>query len=191
MKTLIIAVATTLLTLGTAQSAIVPYSSFAEFQAVPAIVETGLDIVSSPSYTTNARTASNGAEEGAITSAFVPMVFSDILAKEVGIIFGNDQPIGNIDGIFDVTLEAFFETESIGSVTVESNGNDISDQFIGFASTMPFDRVELSYARPEAGALGQFITEIRVSTVPLPPSAALLLTGFAGVVLATRRKAKA
>ncbi|MEM6683843.1 MAG: VPLPA-CTERM sorting domain-containing protein [Pseudomonadota bacterium] len=191
MKAIFIALATSLLTIGAAQSAIVPYSSFADFQAVPAIVKTGFDIVSSTSYTTNAEIASNNGEPGAFTSAFEPMTFSGFLAIEVGMIFGNDQSSSNITGIFDVTLEAFFENVSLGSVTVLSNGNDLADQFIGFASSMPFDRVELTYARPDAGGFSQFISEVRISTVPLPPSAALLLTGFAGVVLATRRKAKA
>lgn len=90
-------------------------------------------------------------------------------AYEVGMYFGNDD----FGLIFDAELAVYDMLGTmLGSVVVESNGNDFADQFIGLRSDSPFRLVTLSYQRPEARALSLYVDDFFVGISPpvLPPA---------------------
>ncbi|WP_424970397.1 VPLPA-CTERM sorting domain-containing protein [Dinoroseobacter sp. S76] len=183
-----------------ASAAITQYADYADFTSLTIVGATGRDIDDSTDFTSNAAGGFNGpiSEEGVGTFPVStdPMVFTKVLAYEVGMTFGNDQsaPGTQYTGIFDVVLRAYSGTDFVGSVTVVSNGNDLSDQFIGFGSTTPFDRVELDYEGTASRGLARFITEVQfgldpVAPIPLPAGLPLLLAGLGGLGLLRRRRA--
>ncbi|MEM1078489.1 MAG: VPLPA-CTERM sorting domain-containing protein [Pseudomonadota bacterium] len=183
-----------------AAAAITQYSNYSDFTSVTIIGETGMDIDQSTDFASNTAGGFNGpvTEEGVGTFPVStdPMVFTKVLAYEVGMTFGNDQsaPGTQYTGIFDVVLSAYSGTDFVGSVTVVSNGNDLSDQFIGFGSTTPFDRVELDYEGTASRGLARFITEVQfgldpVAPIPLPAGLPLLLAGLGGLGLLRSRRA--
>ncbi|MDX1430995.1 MAG: hypothetical protein R3286_00980 [Gammaproteobacteria bacterium] len=86
-------------------------------------------------------------------------------AYEVGMYFGNDD----FGSIFDAELTVFDALGTLlGSVVVESNGNDYADQFIGLRSLSPFRFVTLSYERPAAGGLSLYVDDFYLGITPPP-----------------------
>lgn len=192
----------TALTLGLATpafAAVTPYSDYSDFASVSTIGANGFDIDSSPDFSANTALGINSgvsfSEEGVRSDPVAaPLEFTGINAFEVGMTFGNDQ-VGSAgsSAIFDVVLEAYSGATLLGSVTVTSNGNDASDQFIGFGTMTAFDRVVLDYSAPAAPTLARFITEVRFgldtpAPIPLPAALPLLLLGLGGLGLARARR---
>lgn len=108
-------------------------------------------------------------------------------AFQVGLWFGNDaNPAGspiNL-GIVYAHLEVFEDAHSLGSVTVFSNRNEFADQFIGLSSDVAFDRVAISYLRPQARQLAVFVDDFYLGDQPtmnvaVPSPVALILTALA------------
>ncbi|MEM1078490.1 MAG: VPLPA-CTERM sorting domain-containing protein [Pseudomonadota bacterium] len=179
-------------------AAVTPYTDYSDFVSVNIVGAVGGDIETSTDFSSNTLFVLNNAEPGVRGDpSGGPIEFTDIAAFEVGMTFGNDQITAfdpNNIATFDVTLEAFAGAASLGSVTVTANGNDDSDQFIGFSSMSAFDRVVLEYG---AGSVGtaRFITEVQFgldrvppAVIPLPAALPLLLLGLGGLGVMRARK---
>jgi probable HAF family extracellular repeat protein len=62
---------------------------------------------------------------------------------QVGMWFGRDDP--GLSGVFDITLEAFGSSGSLGTVSETANMNYDVDQFVGFISTEEVESVVVTY----------------------------------------------
>ncbi len=62
---------------------------------------------------------------------------------QVGMWFGRDDP--GLSGVFDITLEAFGPSGSLGTVSETANMNYDVDQFVGFISTEEVESVVVTY----------------------------------------------
>jgi hypothetical protein len=197
-----IAVISMLAVAGSVNAAIVQYKDYSDFQSTTIASYAGVDIHGAPIYTTNSFEAHDGGSDGVAAAGGTPMTFSitPFLTGyswfEVGLTFGNDDSgISSTGGIFVVTLSMLDGLNLLGSVQVTSNGNNISDQFIGLSSSVAFDNVRLDYDTGKFDALSPFITRIdfgyaNVSAVPVPGAIWLFGTGLLGLVgFKWRRKA--
>jgi hypothetical protein len=91
---------------------------------------------------------------------------------EVGMYFGNDD----FGRKFDAILELFDASQvSMGLVKVRSNGNDLTDQFIGVRSSAPVMSATIAYQQPNAQLLSVFIDDLRVGLIPEPTSMVMLI----------------
>jgi len=95
-------------------------------------------------------------------------------AREVGMVFGNDD----FRRRFDVLLTVYdVGNTRIGSVSVQSNGNDFADQFIGLRSDIPFAKAEVVYSRSASSALSIFVDDFTIG-VPEPTTFVLLVSSL-------------
>ncbi len=177
-----------------AGAAIVQYFDYSDFQSTTTTSDVGAGIQTSANFSTNATTAPGaGVEVGAAWSPagtpdpVSPMTFSSFSAFEIGMTFGNDDPgpCCGSTGLFDVTLSVFDGSTLLGSVTVATNGNDFSDQFIGLGSDVAFTHAELQYGAGSA-FLAKFITRIDlgyepVAAIPVPAALPLFLSALIGL----------
>lgn len=105
----------------------------------------------------------------------------------VGFYVGNDD----FGYAFDAILTVFDGATSLGAVTLAVNKNDYADQFLGLSSSIAFDRVQVTYLRPEAQELAVYIDDFRLGVsapVPEPGTYALIFAGLGTVATAVRRR---
>ena len=162
-------------------------SDFNDFTSTVRVSETGFDIATSGAWNTNGSPAYN--ENGVVAGVArwpESLEFTFTGANEIGMLFGNDQdPYG---AFFDATLSVFAGATFIGSVVVASNGNDLTDQFIGLRSDTAFTRASLDYVTSGASKfIGRL--DLGLVSVPEPGTLVLLGLGLAGLGLSRRRKA--
>ena len=174
---------------GSVNAAVVQYTDYSDFLSTTITSDVGRGICTSGNFTTNAGCSGTnaGSEVGANTPNPTPMTFSGFSAFEIGMTFGNDE-----NSIFDVTLSIFDNATLLDSVLVTTNGNDISDQFIGLVSDLAFNSVSLAYGTG-SGTLAHFITRIDigyddVSVVPVPAAVWLFGTALIGFFGYSRRR---
>jgi hypothetical protein len=102
--------------------------------------------------------------------------------REVGAFFGNDR-----DGpaVFDSLRLSVFGAagESLGTVSVVSNRNGDTDQFIGLRSDTPFVRARFEHDAPQYGV---GIDDLSFTAVPEPGALWAAGVGAAGSVLRRR-----
>jgi hypothetical protein len=107
--------------------------------------------------------------------------------NSVGFYVGNDD----FGYAFDAILTVFDGETNLGTVTLAVNRNDYADQFLGLSSSLAFNRVQISYQRPEAHLLAVYIDDFRLGAptpVPEPGTYALMLMGLAAMGAVARRR---
>lgn len=93
--------------------------------------------------------------------------------------------------ITHAVLEIFDGATSLGSVSLQSNANDFADQFLGLRSDTAFNRIEVTYSRPDAQQLSVYIDDLYLGDgvrVQEPAALSLLGLGLLGLGFARRRK---
>lgn len=201
MKTPITALAIVLLSMAPAGYAtvITQLSGLGDFTSTSIVsqdFESSIDTATF-SFDSSASTFSSGAASSGVTTSGTQVLVefpgddpltaifsSDVF--EVGMFFGNDERSS-----FTVTLSVFdAATMLLGSVTVDPNGNDYVDQFIGLRTDTAARSMTVSYGGAGccAIAIDDFTVGLERTAMPEPATVALFGLGLLGLAWSRRRQ---